>query len=74
MLNNESSFRRLQLAVAFVAGMVMAAALAHTPVAAAMLSPQPSEEPAVPVVPGAPGLLKPGADLDNGKPVIIELV
>ena len=70
----EHSRNRLRLAVAFIAGIVITAALAHTPIAADMLSPQPIEEPVVPISPGAPGSLQPGADLDNGQPVIIELV
>jgi len=74
MQNSERGNSRMQMAIVFIAGMVMTAALAHTPVAADMLSPRPTEEPVVPVAPSTPDSLKPGADLDNGKPVIIELV
>ena len=62
-----------QIAVAFAAGM-MTAALAYTTVTTWMLYPRPIEETVIPVAPGAPGLNKPGADPDTGKPVIIELV
>ena len=71
---SECSLRRLRLVAAFIAGMAITAALAHTPAAANMLSPRPIEKPVVPIAPSSPGSLEPGANLDAGKPVIIELV
>ena len=71
---NQDSPARLRLFVVFMAGMVMTAVLAHTQVAADMLSPRPIDEPIMPVVPVEPDLIMPGTDCDTGKLVIVELV
>ena len=64
---------RTRLAIAFITGMALTALLAQTPAIADILSPQPAREPAVPVAP-LPAPYQPGANLDTGKPIIIELV
>lgn len=69
MLYNKRSFRQLRLAFAFIAGMAITAGLAHTQITAGMLSPQPIEEPVVPVAPSPPGLSEPDASLDSRNPV-----
>ena len=74
MQNSELGNSRMQMTIAFIAGMVVTAALAQTPIAAGVFSPKLSHESVVPAAPGTPGPIEPGSYLDNGKPVIIELV
>jgi len=69
MLGNESSISRLQLTVAFIAGMVTMAALAQIPVVADIFSHQLTHETVVPVLPEAPDSLKPNSNPDTSNPV-----
>ena len=68
---------RMQMAIAFFAGMVITIALAQTPVAADIFSPKASQETIVPALPDTPNHTKPSDRHDTTnpeKPRICELV
>ena len=75
--NSERSNSRMQMAIAFIAGIVITAAMAQTPVAADIFSPKLSHDSVVPALPDAPDPLKPSVSPDTAnpsKPCLSELV
>jgi hypothetical protein len=69
MRGNESGRNGLQMTVAFIAGMVVMAALSQTPVGADIFSHQLIHETVVPVMPDSPDSLKPTGSPDSTSPV-----
>lgn len=55
----------MQMAIAFIAGMIVTVALAQTPVAPDIFAPQSSHEPIVPAPPDIRDFLKPGGSPDT---------
>ena len=63
----------MQMAVAFIAGMVITIALAQTPFAADIFSPGPSHETIVPALPDTPDHTKPSASPDTTNSVKFQI-
>jgi hypothetical protein len=76
MQNTENDTSQLRLAIAFIAGMILAAILAQTPLTAGIFPPKLSHESTVPTLPARPDSAKPGSpDTTNPvKPRFSELV
>lgn len=73
--SRERGTSRRQMAIAFIAGMVMTASLAQAPVAADVFSPRPSHESTAPAPPDTVDSPKPGSpDTDPAKYPVSELV
>ena len=68
MLRRGVSTSRLRMALFFIAGMAVTAALSQTPVAADIFYPQVIHEPVVPTLPDAPNSLKAGGSPDTCQP------
>jgi hypothetical protein len=68
-VNNGSSSSRLRIAVAFIAGMAVTAALSQTPVAADIFSPRVIHESIAPALPATPDSPRNGGNPDTGNPI-----
>jgi len=67
--SKERGTSRLLMAVFFLAGMAVTAAIAQTPVAADIFSPRAIHQPVVPALPGTPGSLNESGSPDTSQPV-----